>query len=59
VELKRMRFDQPSTLQTFHERNGERVLAYKEAGTKCHRVYPLRGPIVSERIPSAFLAEGW
>lgn len=59
MELKRMRFDQPSTLQTFHERHGEHVLAYKEEGTKCHRVYPLSGPTVSERIPSAYLVEGW
>jgi hypothetical protein len=56
--LRRMWINQPSTLQTLHKLHGERVLA--APGTEgTHRVYFVRGSIVSMQVPYHVLSAGW
>ena len=56
--LKRMWFNQPSTLQPHHNLHGTRVLACP-ASAITRQVYLLEGPVISMQVMSNTLSEGW
>src|SRR5690606_36953137 len=57
-EVKRMWIDQPSALQPLHNLHGTKVSAVRE-DESAYRDYFLSGPVISQRVHSNALSNGW
>ena len=57
--LKRMFFNQPSTLQPHHDLHGVCVLAVVDSNDEVDRVYFLRGAVISQEVAPNTLSPGW
>lgn len=58
TSMKRMWFDQPSTLQPLHRLHGVDVLACPDTDSTM-RAYFLSGDVISMQVPRETLSDGW
>lgn len=56
--MRRMRINQPSTLQPLHRLHGTNVLATTYSGD-VYRVFFLDGDVISQQMPRGYLSGGW